>query len=365
MCNFAVMKRELYIFNPENDMALGCGKDSYNAPRWALQWRHDLELLAAWIAPPGSMVLVTDAAQAQRWIDQHNLDVEAIDHNQLHGLRDIQVVPWGWSMPLCKELLRAGIHQSLLPSRKEMETVRLLAHRRTSIAMHQAMREELNREFSPIPVELNDVATVTQWALEHPGCYIKTPWSGSGRGVYRAIDAGTQQFERWCAGAITRQGSVLCEEALDRVMDFALEFHCDENGGCRFVGYSVFQSDEQSQYGGGVVAHAHELHDMIASLYPDVDVIVNATRSVVERLIAPHYHGYLGVDMLLYRNDNRIDIDPCIEVNLRSTMGLVTSILGERHAMKGTYTIAPVDKATGTQLTPIYNDTHHVAGVMG
>ena len=355
------MKRKLYIFNPENDMALGCGKDSYNAPKWALQWRHDLELLAGYIASEGSMVLACDAQAAQRWLDSRHLEVEAIDYSMLHALRDIEIVPWGWSMPLCKELVLAGMHRSLLPSPEEMAIVRNLAHRRTSIAVHEAMRQEMNRDFSPIPVELGNSSDVLQWALAHPGCYIKTPWSGSGRGVYRAIDAGTEQFDRWCAGAITRQGSVLCEEALDKVLDFALEYHCDAVDGCQFAGYSVFKSDDQSQYGCGIVDQPSALRHTIASLYPGIDAVNEAMRRVIERLIAPHYSGYLGVDMLLYRKGGAIEIDPCVEVNLRCTMGLVTSMLGERHAMRGTFSIVPASDATGTKLTPIYYHTRHVA----
>lgn len=356
------MKRNLYIFNPENDMALGCGRDNYNPPAWTLRFRNDLELLPAYIAKPDSLILTRDAHEAQIWINNHKLNIEAIDATQLHKLRDVIIMPWGWSMPLCKELLHTGLHASLLPSPKKMHMVRNLAHRRTSIAIHNAIKEEMGKEFSSIPVEISSVDTVIRWAQEHPGCYVKTPWSGSGRGIYRAIDVGSTQFERWCRGAIARQGSVLCEVALDKVLDFALEFHCGEEG-CTFAGYSVFASDTQNQYGGGIVAPVEYLHDIIARLYPEIDTMTEAMRCVVERLIAPHYNGFLGVDMLLYRNGNNIDIDPCIEVNLRCTMGLVTSFMGERHKMRGKFAIVPASEAT-CSLTPIYNNTRHAAVLM-
>lgn len=354
------MERKLYIFNPENDMALASGRNSYNAPAWTLRFRHDLELLPAFIAQPGDLLLCQDATASQRWLDAMGLGVEAIETTALRGLRDVDVEPWGWSMPLCKELSLAGLHHSQLPSPEDMEWVRETAHRRTSIAVHQAIILEAGRVFSPLPVEATGMEQVAQWAQEHPGCYVKTPWSGSGRGVYRAIDAGTQQFDRWCRGAINKQGSVLMEEALDRVLDFALEFRCDD-GEASFEGYSVFRSDDQSQYGGGIVAPGMELHDIIAASYPAIDEMVTSMTRVVKRLIAPRYRGYLGVDMLLYRTaDGEIDIDPCVEVNLRCTMGLVTSVLGNRHGMRGTFAILPAANAS-TPLTPIYNDTLHAA----
>lgn len=344
-------------------MALGCGHNSYNAPAWTVRFRNDLETLPAYIATPGSMLLVHDAAAAQAWLNSRSLDVEAIEHSRLRGLRDVNVMPWGWSMPLCKELTTAGLHRSLLPGEDEMTTVRNLAHRRTSIAIHKAIIEEMGQEFSPIPVEIDNADDVSRWATEHPGCFIKTPWSGSGRGIYRAIDIDTEQFARWCKGAIARQGSVLCEVALDKVLDFALEFCC-QDGECSFEGYSVFASDDQNQYGGGIVAPVGELHDLLAARYPQIDELTQAMRRVVERLIAPHYNGYLGVDMLLYRNESgMIAVDPCIEVNLRCTMGLVTSVLGERHGMRGRFAIVPAGQ-TSTALTPIYKDTLHTAVLM-
>lgn len=343
-------------------MALGCGRDSYNAPAWTLQFRHDLELLPAYVAEPGSLILVQDATASQQWINEQGLDVEAIDAKHLRTLRDVAIKPWGWSMPLCKELAHAGVHESLLPTREQMVTARNLAHRRTSIAVHEAIRQECGREFSPIPVEIDNPGAVQEWSMQHPGCFIKTPWSGSGRGIYRAIDTGTQQFERWCHGAIARQGSVLCEVALDKVMDMALEFSCSE-GACEFVGYSVFKSDGQNQYGGGIVASIEQLHDIIAHHYPAIDEMTEAMRRVVERLIAPHYSGYLGVDMLLYRDGDMVEIDPCIEVNLRCTMGLVTSVLGERHGKRGTFAIVPSTQAT-QPLTPVYKNTRHTAVIM-
>jgi len=364
LCNFAPVKRKLYIFNPENDMALGCGHNSYNAPAWTVRFRNDLEILPAYIAEPGSMLLVRDATVSQAWLNGHSLDVEAVTASQLRGMRDVEVMPWGWSQPLCKELSIAGLHRTELPDEAAMETVRNLAHRRTSIAVHKAIAEETGKEFSPIPVELSDADAVTRWAIEHPGCYIKTPWSGSGRGIYRAIDTDTAEFARWCKGAIARQGSVLCEVALDKVLDFAMEYRCSGNR-CEFAGYSVFASDEQNQYGSGIVDTVATLHDIIAAQYPEVDMINEAMRRVVERIIAPHYNGYLGVDMLLYRTwDGDIKLDPCVEVNLRCTMGLVTSILGERHGMRGKFAIVPAAQATHP-LTPIYGETRHAAVLTG
>ena len=52
--------KTLYLFNPENDMALACGDSYYMPPTSARRMAADLSVLPAWYAAPGDAVL-TDA----------------------------------------------------------------------------------------------------------------------------------------------------------------------------------------------------------------------------------------------------------------------------------------------------------------
>ena len=60
----------------------------------------------------------------------------------------------------------------------------------------------------------------------------------------------------------------------------------------------------------------------------------------IDDRIAPHYDGYLGIDMMLYWDENgKIALNPCVEVNLRMTMGMVTAAMGSRHGLRGNFSI--------------------------
>lgn len=355
--------RELHIFDPESDMALAHGGDSYNAPSWTLRFRRDLEMLPAFIAPAGSLVLAEDCA-AQQWIDRMGLDIEIIGHEQLRKLDDVKIVPWGWSPALCKELMLSGMSPTLLPDAQQLKLIRQLSHRRTSIVVHRRLSQLLGREFSPVPCECSSTAQVIEFARQHHGCYIKTPWSGSGRGIYRNLDGSiTPELARWVDGAIGRQGSVLCEVALDGTFDFAVEFHCSAERGVVVAGYSVFGCDSHNQYGTGMVDSPENMHTYIIERCPCIDRVTEALVQIIAEEIAPHYNGYLGIDMLTYRKaDGTVGLDPCVEVNLRATMGVVVARLGER-GMRGQFAIVPATQATGTLLTPVHNDTRHTAVV--
>ena len=68
----------VYLFNPENDMALASGSPYYMAPANVKKMAADLAALPAWYALPGSGVLMSDERQKE-WMKKEYgfmLDVE-------------------------------------------------------------------------------------------------------------------------------------------------------------------------------------------------------------------------------------------------------------------------------------------------
>lgn len=337
---------DVYLFNPEHDLALAHGAHNYTAPPFARQFRHDLRLLPAWVATAGSYIAVPDDAsldEDRRWLSDHHLDVSPVPISQIADLGPCRIHPWGWNLALRYQLLQAGVSSDYLPTDEQLDWIRRLSHRRVTIAVHQA----LGKAFSPCPVELTTQNDVVAFMNHHPGCYLKMPWSGSGKGIYRVIDPQCDQHVlRWIEGALHRQGSLLCEIGLDRVQDFAVECECSE-GVTRLTGYSVFDSDFHSQFGAGRVAPMEELHQILLEKYPVLDQVVDDVLKALESIVAPHYNGPLGIDMMLYRdNDDKIALNPCVELNLRMTMGMITAAMGSRHSLRGHFRIE--NNASGT-----------------
>ncbi|MBR5101650.1 MAG: hypothetical protein IK092_00820, partial [Muribaculaceae bacterium] len=86
----------------------------------------------------------------------------------------------------------------------------------------------------------------------------------------------------------------------------------------------------------------------------------------VNELIAPHYTGALGIDMLAYRDSGCVVTVPCVEVNLRHTMGHVTCALAARHGLRGTFGIEYRGKDGSWHdgrryLTPAFSSTRYRA----
>ena len=364
--------QNIYLFNPQNDLALATGGINYVAPPFALQMAQDLAVLPAFIAEPGSL-LITDSDEDAQWLQWLNstlgIAVRAIKRNDLRRLEgDYRVMPWGWCLDLRRRLVKWGARRDCLPSKDLIYHLRGLSHRRLSINIHLRLRELLQGSCSlsdcPLPVELAVPEEVEAWVNNHPHCYIKSPWSSSGRGIYHATGGWTAEMEQWCRGALKKQGSVLCEVALNKVIDFAVEFHV-MGGKCRASGYSIFNTDAHSQYCHGLVAPATELHGRITALYPELDKVVAALSQVIDEMVAPHYTGWLGVDMMIYKEevrgekggskqqDTALRLNPCVELNLRPTMGAVTSRLGDMLLAPGiTATFSIEQRSSNTEPWP-------------
>lgn len=330
---------DIYLFNPEHDLALAHGAHNYTAPPFARQLRRDLRLLPSWLAPAGSYIAIPDDCSIEedcRWLQDHHLDITPVPIGQIADFGDCRIHPWGWDAALRYQLCQSGVLPEYLPTDAQLDWIRRLSHRRLTIAVHRA----IGSAFSLCPVELDNYDDVMAFAVSHPGCYLKMPWSGSGKGIYRVIEPKTDKHvHRWIEGALRRQGSLLCEVGLDRIQDFAIECECNE-GKTVLTGYSVFDSDFHSQFGTGRVAPMEELHQFLTNRYPDLDTVVENVLNAIDSNIATHYNGPLGIDMMLYRNDDgKIAINPCVEINLRMTMGMVTAAMGNRHGLHGSFTI--------------------------
>lgn len=335
----------LRIFNPEHDLALAFGGTNYTPPPMARLLKRDLQLLPAWIGGSGDSVLSQDVDLDVKWLkdlnDRYDLGVDVVSVGQIEHFNEIQ--PWGWNKFLQRRLFLDGAKAEALKSDIDIENIRKLSHRRISIEVHRRFLERVEGLRDLTPVECISLDEVLDFARRYPCAYTKAPWSSSGKGIYRALDINGLDFTRWCSGIIKRQGSIMCEKPLNSVLDFAMEFKCCK-GVSEFVGYSIFNNDAHSSFSGGLLGSTELLQNKIVQTLCD-ERLLNDVREVaciiIDELISPYYEGFLGIDMMIYRDDSgELCLNPCIELNLRTTMGVVSSIIGNRildNGVEGTF----------------------------
>ncbi len=289
----------LYIFNPENDMALADGHAGYTPPARIRQMRRELWWLPQWWAAEDDIV----------WNGEDRLQVPD----------DTTIRPWGWSAAICHQLRQAGVQESLLPSPRKLEQLRQLSHRQTAVALLQELREQLSLDghLAGESVLCHTKEEVEDAVNSYGEAMLKQPWSSSGRGLRKVSPADLLSGERG--------ESVVVERFLHKVCDFALEFWLDGRGGVEYRGLSLFYTNDKGAYLGNWVAPEGQKLQWLTQYIPP-QYLVEIRRWWEERLRHFDYEGPVGIDMMLAREG----ICPCIEVNWRWTMGLVSCLVAEQ-----------------------------------
>jgi hypothetical protein len=284
---------------------------------------------------------IIGGAGEQQWFEemlQRFPQLAGISVQSLPDLSQIdKVVPWGWNVALRKTLLTNGMSPSILPDTGMLEQIRKFSHRGTAIMMMKFLLEddELSR-WLPAPAVLLSEKEVEDFASSFPAVVFKAPWSGSGKGLCWSSGPITENTLGWCRNIIAKQGCFVGEKVYDKVQDFAMEFSC-ERGSVIFKGYSLFRT-ERGVYKSNELAENEVIVKTLTGQGISEDVLWKVQKRIMlflEKNIATFYVGPLGVDMFIFIESGESRLHPCVELNLRMTMGQVAGIFYDRFVQPG------------------------------
>lgn len=339
----------LYLFNPENDLAIAFGGVNYTPPPAAQLIGRELSLLPLWYADEGTPTIIAPPDSVsddfRRSLEPLGLSVSTITWPQLAECRVDHVNVWGWNHDLTRRLRLTGVAETLLPTPAQCDRIRALSHRRLATEVGQYLSGHIDYPFPKLPIELhtpNEVRTFTEQP-EHR--VLKAPWSGSGRGLYWNLYGYDRSLAQWSNGVLQKQGVLMGEPFYDKVSDWAMEFHSDGRR-VTFAGYSSFLTDGHGAYKSNRLATDDLLCRELCSAVGD-DLIEQVRKSLIDFFttrIASYYRGYFGVDMMLYRtSDGTVRLHPFVEVNLRMNMGMVARRIADRFVAEGCEGVYRVD----------------------
>lgn len=345
--NFALVFRNnapkiimtLHIFNPEHDIALASGLSNFTAPHAGRQLRHDLGFLPALWAKEDDVIMVDDTEQAEREWRKIRHRISTL---QVHGglltvnprftyskphvcLRQTTAVePWGWNSALKAQLLRYGIDESIMPTDAQLQTIRELSHRRIAATLLPELRMEgtVGEAF-----ECQEPEQVEALLAQYGQVVMKAPWSSSGRGLrFLSVERTPFQMQAgWFRNVVATQGSVMVEPYYNKVKDIGMEFYANEQGQIFYLGLSLFHTTNGA-YTGNILATETTKRNMISNYIP-VDLLKYVQEKICNELsdiFNGRYQGPFGVDMMIC---NGSLLHPCVEINLRRTMGHVALAL--------------------------------------
>ena len=374
----------LFLFNPGHETAVIQGSKYYTPPANVMRMTEELATLPLWIADDTDYVWVSETTKEQA---ATLIPVGLLNRASCITTADLEVLaqtgkrltatPWGispQSLYLFETLQQqTGIKLDIPVWNPELCR---LTGRQTAAACLDYLRQHQQRievpESPRFCTSMEEIETCLQ--THQPPFIIKTPYSSSGRGILN-IGAHTLQVGeyQWISGAIQKQQMVSIEKRLNKETDFALEYYIDEKGNASYAGLSVFESSTKGVYTGNRLAPQSSLElqimEVLAGSAPDCpelsascenktvtasastlnsthkpidttcwEALKQETGKAVAALFGGYYTGFIGIDMLTYRDEQQhLHIHPCIEINMRYTMGLVAICLQQKYMTPHTF----------------------------
>jgi len=322
---------KLLVFNPEHDLALAANLSNFTAPHAGRQLRADLGFIPAIWAAANDFVLVENVEDAERRFLRLTRRPfgRFIAKELLCKLQFSAVDVWGWDLAIRAYLLRWGVDAAVMPTVTQIDAIRQLSHRRYAMQLLERLQMPGTIGRSCETDQMEMIADRLQ-SGEH--LVVKAPWSSSGRGV-RFMEGDMNIYDNgWVRHVIEKQGSVMVEPYYNKVKDFGMEFVSDGIGIVSYVGLSLFQTSNGA-YTGNILASEDEKEHMI-SRYISVDLLKAIRQKICTLmgvLLKDRYAGAFGIDMMVVRRDDGDGflLHPCVEINLRRTMGHVAISLTE------------------------------------
>ena len=285
------MSEHIYIFNPEHDLCIANGDENFVPPRSALGFAKE------------------------------NIDLS--EHLKRPNKQRRNIIPWGWNHSLKKRLINEGIDQADLPSEEELQFIRTHSRREFALDIHSRLNcgdsQIIDPDYRIVATSINEVEA---FISANGSAVLKSPLSGSGKGIRFVRESLSESDEGWCRRVLDKQGSVIVERRFEIIKECAMLFEC-HNEGIDFIGYSLFEA-KNGTYRGNILASNEDIEDIISGYIPRdiLTAIRKNLTSILSDTLVGHYEGFLGVDQMICQTTSTVFV-PVSEINLRMTMGLI------------------------------------------
>jgi len=303
--------------------------------------QQDLALLPLWFAGEGDYIWVETPPDLSEF-QWPNLNIRLMTKQTwMTGatpLPELTAMPWGLSPQIInyfEELSNAPVPRNLrIPEWKD-EYIRLTSRETAAECLRQIWEKHPNHSLPEIPLFFRSMDELENYMLHHsPPFVIKTPYSSSGRGlIWERTHTIPVKDKEWISGGIKKQRLVSIEKGLEKIQDFAMEFYLDPTGKASYQGLSVFSTDNGT-YNGNILESQALLEQRLRNTLRGFQLSTLSSQLIptIEAIYGGLYSGYLGIDMMIYKTDNGdLAIHPCVEINMRYTMGLVAIRLFEQY----------------------------------
>ncbi len=332
--------RKIFHFNPTCELAIANGSPYYQAPAILREFEEELAPILLVFASSSDHVLKEKALPNQFMERLGELGLSSgsclSKAQSLEALKNEPVLlqPWGWSPA---ELNYLSDYRQ--PSDIQTRSIQLansdLFQRKHAVQFVNDFLDENPQPFFPEkeqrPQILDSIEAIESYLLQHPQMVLKSPLSSSGRGlqVIRKNKLNDSN-KRWIKTILAQQNYLVAEPLFNKKTDLSFQFELKPSGEILFRGISFFQTNNNGQYLGHHINPEtdlayHHFHKNELTTIAD-----HLSRQVRKSCFHRLYHGFLGIDALIYEEDQHFKIQPCLEINPRLNMGILSQAIEQK-----------------------------------
>jgi hypothetical protein len=334
---------DVFYFNPTCELAIANGSFSYMPPRLLRQFENDCSVLPFVFGNPRDFVL-TDKIPSRDYIlklSDAGFEIpEFCKLDELVSRNDESfdsIIPWGWSPAahfILKDL-KAKCSQEFQesPVFNWKEEHKILFERKTSL---QFLTDFLKQNTLDFYIEkafsgtiVTEIAEIEELLKFQASVVLKAPLSSSGRGIQIIRKPTLSNSNRqWVSGILNQQKYLIAEPYLDKIADISFQFRITDKSEPEYLGRSVFETNTNGQYKCTFI-HPEIGNSVFLEMFKETKKMIDITAERLKKALkhsvyAMHHRGFIGIDALIYRDILGLKIQPCIEINCRMNMGILS-----------------------------------------
>jgi hypothetical protein len=334
---------DVFYFNPTCELAVANGSFSYMPPRLLRGFEHDCSVLPFVFGKSGDFVLTEKIPSGEFIMKLADVGFEMPEFcllkELIYGKTESfgSIFPWGWS-PAAHFILK-DLKAKCSPEFRESpvfswtEEYKTLFERITSLHFLNDFLKQNPLDFFIGPeltgTKVTGIEEIENLLKRQVQMVLKAPMSSSGRGIQiiRKPILNTSN-RQWISGILNQQKYLIAEPFLNKVVDFSFQFKLTGNSEPEYLGYSVFETNTNGQYRCSLI-HPEIENSGFSEISPEMETMIGITaarlkESLKHSVYASLHRGFLGIDAMIYRDWEGLKIQPCIEINSRMNMGILT-----------------------------------------
>lgn len=332
----------IFYFNPTCELAVANGSFSYQAPLLLREMEQNLAILPFAFATEDDFVLTENAPlyEFQQKLRQAGFNLPKFCAlNELEAMPDrsfSSICPWGWS-PAAHFILK-NLKEKCLENFKRSKVFRWneahksLFERSTSLDFLNGLLNRnppdwfVSKDLAGEKVSSSD--EIEQLLAKHGSLVLKAPLSSSGRGIQMIRKSSLNTANKqWISGVLKQQNYLIAEPFLEKIIDLSFQFQIKSESEIEYLGHSVFDTNTNGQYQGTFIRP--DLQKMLPEADPNLSEMIFTTTEILgetlkKSIFSQSYQGFLGIDAMIFRQDSKLKIQPCVEINCRMNMGILT-----------------------------------------